>query len=211
MSIGTLSCNQFWGETGKIRASHATTSLIRTGDDCILVDPSLPAEILQPRLTEHTGLTSDQITAVFLTNFRPVHRRGLELFPEVPWYLSGQERSMLMAEFERMAETDQPTSSYSEAIADLELLRRTEVAPDQLGANVDLFPSPGATPGSCALLVAGLKTIIVAGDAVLTGDHLDHGRVFDRCVDPEQAKESLAEIIEIADVVVPGHGNFAFR
>ena len=102
-------------------------------------------------------------------------------------------------------------AEYSEEEAELELMRRTSTAPDSLSRHVDLFPSPGVTPGACALLVAGLRTIVVAGDAVLTGDHLAHGRIYERAVDPERAKSALAEILEIADIIVPGHGNFAFR
>lgn len=213
VSLGTLSCNPFWGDVGTVRPAHATTTVIRDGDDCILVDPSLPAEILESRLAEQTGLTPDRITAVFLTNFRPVHRRGLALFPDVPWYLSEQERSLLEPQLERVVDSADEGADREcpEVEAELELLRRTSTAPEKLSRHVDLFPSPGVTPGACALLVAGLRTIIVAGDAVLTGDHLDHGRIYERAVDPERAKSALAEIIEIADIIVPGHGNFAFR
>lgn len=213
VSSGTLSCNPFWGDVGTVRAAHATTTLIRDGDDCILVDPSLPADILESRLAEQTGLTPDRITAVFLTNFRPVHRRGLTLFPDVPWYLHEEERSILEPQLERVVDfaSEGSDAEYSEEEAELELMRRTSTAPDSLSRHVDLFPSPGVTPGACALLVAGLRTIVVAGDAVLTGDHLAHGRIYERAVDPERAKSALAEILEIADIIVPGHGNFAFR
>jgi len=213
VSLGTLSCNPFWGDAGAVRAAHATTTLIRDGEDCILVDPSLPAEILEARLAEQTGLKPGRVTAVFLTNFRPVHRRGLALFPDVPWYLSDEERSILEPQLERLVESadEGADREHPEEVAELELLRRTSTAPDSLSRHVDLFPSPGVTPGACALLVAGLRTIVVAGDAVLTGDHLDHGRIYERSVDPERAKSALAEIIEIADIIVPGHGNYAFR
>jgi glyoxylase-like metal-dependent hydrolase (beta-lactamase superfamily II) len=55
--------------------------------------------------------------------------------------------------------------------------------------------------------VASLKTVVVAGDALLTRDHFEHGRVFERSADPDQARESFADIIEIADIIVPGHDN----
>ena len=153
VSPGTLSCNPFWGDVGTVRAAHATTTLIRDGDDCILVDPSLPAEILEPRLAEQTGLTPDRITAVFLTNFRPVHRRGLPLFPDVPWYLSEQERSVLEPQFERLVDStdEESNGEFQEVEGELGLLRRTLSAPDKLSRNVDLFPSPGVTPGAGVL------------------------------------------------------------
>jgi glyoxylase-like metal-dependent hydrolase (beta-lactamase superfamily II) len=67
---------------------------------------------------------------------------------------------------------------------------------------------PGVTPGSAALLLPlPSRTIVVAGDAVLTQDHFEAGRVFDQAMAVAQARESFAEIAEIADEIVPGHDN----
>jgi glyoxylase-like metal-dependent hydrolase (beta-lactamase superfamily II) len=55
--------------------------------------------------------------------------------------------------------------------------------------------------------VAGLKTLVVAGDAVLTRDHFERARVFERSADPARARQSFADIVEIADIIVPGHDN----
>ena len=61
------------------------------------------------------------------------------------------------------------------------------------------------TPGACGLLVLFPRlTIVVAGDAVLSRDYLEHGRVFERSVDTVAAKESFAEIMEVGDLIVPG-------
>jgi glyoxylase-like metal-dependent hydrolase (beta-lactamase superfamily II) len=70
---------------------------------------------------------------------------------------------------------------------------------------VHLYPTPGPTVGAAGLLVAGLKTVVIAGDAVLTRDHFDNGRVFERSADPKQARESFADILEVAEIIVPGH------
>ena len=73
---------------------------------------------------------------------------------------------------------------------------------------MDLFPLPGVTPGTCGLLLTlPRQTLLIAGDAVATVEHLEQGKVLDRCHDVEQAKESFAEAIEIADVIVPGRDN----
>lgn len=86
ISIGTLSKNPLWQERVAVRTSHSTTTLIRSESAVILVDPSLPGQILEARLFERTGLKPDAITHVFLTNLKPVHRRGLDLFPKaVHW------------------------------------------------------------------------------------------------------------------------------
>ena len=51
------------------------------------------------------------------------------------------------------------------------------------------------------------STALIAGDAVATEEHLNQGRVLRGALDVAQARESLAEVVEIADVVVPGHDN----
>ena len=90
---------------------------------------------------------------------------------------------------------------------ELAVLERIGTADDTLDQNVHLFPSPGATPGCTGLLIADLQTTIIAGDAVLTRDHFEKGLVWEQAADTELAKSSLAEVNEIADMIVPGHDN----
>ena len=91
ISIGTLTRNREWGEQAPKRASHATTTLIQDEGTTILVDPSLPAEILAARLDERSGLTPGDVDVVFLTTFRPTHRRSLALFDRATWSMSESE------------------------------------------------------------------------------------------------------------------------
>ena len=91
---------------------------------------------------------------------------------------------------------------------DVALLKRFGNAPDRLAEQVDLFPLPGFTPGTCGLILSHLNaTTLIAGDAVATVEHLEQGRVLKGAFDVSQARESLAEAMEIADVIVPGHDN----
>jgi glyoxylase-like metal-dependent hydrolase (beta-lactamase superfamily II) len=210
ISIGTLSKNPLWNERLPVRTSHATSSLIATGDQRILVDPSLPPQILEARLFERTGLKPDAITQVFLTNWRPVHRRALELFPKATWYLHSAEIQAAGEVLEAAAERADRTGEENDAIIkqELDLLKRIQEAPDELADGVDLFPLFGYTPGQCGLLVSlPTSTILIAGDAVPTAGHFSAGQVFQESWDIEKAKESLAEMYEIADVVIPGHDN----
>ena len=80
ISIGTLSHNRLWNESAAVRASHATTTFISSGDRRILVDPSLPPKTLLARFNERTGLDPEAVTDVFCTTLRPVHRRGIIAF-----------------------------------------------------------------------------------------------------------------------------------
>ena len=209
ISIGTLSRNPFWGETGSMRPSHATTTLIRDGKKNILVDPSVPAELMAHRLDERMGLRPEQIDVVLLTNFRPAHRRGLALFKDAEWLISEAERQAVGAHLNALVRggVEGPETSYEELSEELEILGRTKAAADKLFPAVHLFPSPGVTPGSASLLVAQEQTVVVAGDAIVTREHYEEGRVYERPVDPKAARESFLEIAEVADVIVPGHGN----
>jgi hypothetical protein len=64
ISIGTLSVHPLWGERTPVRTGHATTTLVRTGGKVILVDPSLPAQVLEARLAERANVKPEQITDV---------------------------------------------------------------------------------------------------------------------------------------------------
>ncbi len=207
--LGHLSNNPFWNEQEPLRPPVATTTLIRCGDEHVLVDPSLPGEILAPRLRERSGLTPDRIDKVFLTSFHPTHRRGLDLFEDAEWLIGPAERDAVAAHLNELLDGDE-IAAQETVEAELAVLGRTRPADDSVAPGVDLFPSPGVTPGLCALLVAGLRTTIIAGDAVLTREHFERYRVAESAVDAKQAADSLAEIYEIADVVVPGHDNLFF-
>ena len=71
ISIGALAANPLWGEREPVRTGHSTTTLVRTGDMVMLVDPGLPGEILGARLGERANLRPSDVTHVFLTCFRP--------------------------------------------------------------------------------------------------------------------------------------------
>lgn len=93
--------------------------------------------------------------------------------------------------------------------ADLDLLERFTPAPDKLTAAVSLYPLPGPSVGSAGLLLAGAsRTVIVAGDAAVTAEHVLAGRVWSGSADAEAAMDSLTDIVEIADVIVCGHDNY---
>ena len=209
ISIGTLSQHELWEHPTPERPAHATTTLITTDKgNHILVDPALPAQALGPRLTERSGLTLDDIDAVFLTNFRPAHRMGLAALEHARWLIHEPEREtvgrQLLARFDQ--EDDNQLRRLIET--DIQLLQRCQPAPDKVAAHVDLFPLPGYTPGTCGLLLLSTTTTtLIAGDAVATREHLEQGRVLRRAFDIEKAQASLQEAVEIADLIIPGHDN----
>jgi glyoxylase-like metal-dependent hydrolase (beta-lactamase superfamily II) len=220
VSIGALSKNPLWNERVPTRSSHATTTLIRTtagdGDATnvnLLVDPSLPGDVLDARLYERAGIRAGDVTHVFLTNWRPVHRRGIEKFSQAVWWMHPAEIEAAMAALEN-AESNLARQGQSEGDvarmveAEKKLLAKVQPAPDEVAANVDLYPLHGYTPGQSGLLIAEpTLTTVIAGDAVPTAGHFVAGQVFPDCFDLAKAKESLLELYELADVIVPGHDN----
>ena len=212
ISIGALSVNDLWDHQGPARTPHATCTLIRSDKRTILVDPGLPPEVLIARLGERAGLTPDDVSDVFLTCFRPAHRWGLLGFPNARWLISEAEREAIGAHLvQQFQDTDDP--QHEETLRkEIALLKRFEPAPDKLAPQVDLFPLPGYTPGTAGLLLPlpGL-TVIIAGDAVGSVEHLERGRVQRNAFDIELAKESLSEAIEIADAIIPGHDNIVLN
>lgn len=209
ISIGTLSRNRLWNEPEAVRTPHATTTLIRAGERRILVDPGLPAPALAARLFERTGLRPDQIDTVFLTNFRPAHRAGLAAFAKARLLLGELEQQATRQHLQRLLDEVLPEDADRRQIkAELDLLGRLEVAPDQLAPGVDLFPLYGYTPGNCGLLMSlPATTVLVTGDAVATQDHFLAGQVLPDSYDLSAARDALQEVYDIADLIVPGHDN----
>ena len=212
ISIGTLSRNRLWDESAAVRTAHATTTLITDGDNDkkILVDPSLPGQILEARFNERTGGALADITDVFCTTLRPVHRRGLGLLGAANWWCSQAEMEAYAHHLQGLLESAERLDSEQAATieADIEIVRKFKPAPDRLTPQVHLFPLAGASVGSAGLLlVEPTCTVLIAGDAVVTAEHFARGQVWQGCVDTEGALESLQDVIEIADVIIPGHDN----
>jgi hypothetical protein len=93
-------------------------------------------------------------------------------------------------------------------VNELKLLESIQPAEDKLAEQVDLFPLFGYTPGTTGLLIAApTTTTLVAGDAVPTLDHFLAGQIMPDAYDINGAGESMREVYEIADLIVPGHDN----
>ena len=209
ISIGTLSRNRLWGETQNVRTPHATTTLIRTPRHNILIDPGLPPQAIGARLFERTGLRPEQIDIVFLTNFRPSHRAGLSLFDQAKVLMHEVEQHTMANRLRALIE-EAPHDDLDRAVLvnELKLVESIHPAEDKLVEQVDLFPLFGYTAGTTGLLVAApTTTTLIAGDAVPTLDHFLAGQIMPDAYDSESAGESMREVYEIADLIVPGHDN----
>lgn len=215
ISIGALAAHPLWQERGAARTGHATTTLIRSGDRVILVDPGLPAQAIAARLGERSGLRPEAVTDVFLTSFQADTARGITAFEGARWLIHGAEREGVgvpLALGLRRAIEDGEEEAAARLRREVAILERCRPAPDRLAEHVDIFPLPGATPGTCGVLVSEARcTTLVCGDAVPTVEHLERGMTLPHCADLARAKESLMEAVEIADLLVPGRDNIVMN
>lgn len=211
ISIGAMAAHDLRNEREPVRTGHATTTLVRTGSEVIIVDPGLPASILGPRLAERAGIEPKDVTHVFLTSFRPDVRRGLDLFDKAQWLVAEREREAVgvpMVASYRDAEEEGDRELKAALELDIALLQRCGAAPDSIAEGVDLFPLPGVSPGLTGLILADPRmTVLLAGDAVPTIEHLEQGKIPKGAADLEMARESFTEAVEIADMIVCGRDN----
>lgn len=210
LNIGALSKNRFWGETQALRTAHATSTVIQTGNKNILVDPSMPGKVLDARLFERSGIGIGDIDMVFLTNFNIAHRFGLAAFDGATWLMHGPQIEHSRQYLQDLLENQQRNRAEDiHMIEDeLSLLDNIRPAPERLTEGVEIFPSPGPTVGNCSLILTQMVgTVIIAGDAIVNRDYLQHGRVHESCYDAKAAINSMQDILEVADIIIPGHDN----
>lgn len=214
ISIGTLAAHPLWGEDPRleVRTGHATCTLVSLDDGThILVDPSLPASAMLARLGERAPVKPHEVTHVFLTSADALHHRAITLFGEATWLTHEAELQAARARVgELLAEAaDQGHPEVEAALRqEMDALERCRPAPDKVVEGVDLFPLFGVTPGCCGLLLPlPGATLLICGDAVASVEHVEQGKVLPSSFDIEQAQESMAEAIQIADLLIPGRDN----
>lgn len=215
VSLGTLSIHPLWEVDTPARTPHATTSLVMTKEDRVLVNPSLPRQILDARLMERTPFSCRDITHVFMTSLDEDHRRGLDAFPQAQCLAHEPELAHAQSKLRQQLE-DAVNHADDETVAlcqaRLATIEQVQAAADHLVDGVDLFPLPGVTPGTCGLLLSQPRaTVLIAGDAIATAEHMEQGKVLQGCHDLEKAHESFREAIEIADVIISGRDNILVR
>lgn len=215
ISLGALASHPLWNERQEVRTGHATTTLIRSAKQTILVDPGLPEQVIAARLRERAGIEPTAVTHVFLTSFHPEVRRGLAAFTHATWWIGEVERETVGVPLAK-ALAEAASTESAEALEDLRLevamLKRCQPAPDRLAPHVDLFPLPGVSPGLCGLLVTAERhATMVCGDAIPTIEHLEQGKVLPWSENLDQAQESFKEAIEIADMLVLGRDNMVMN
>ncbi len=214
ISIGSPAHNIIWNETRPVRTAHATTTLVTDGDRTILIDPSLPEPILAAKFFERTGRQLDCVTDVFCTTLRPDSRRALDTaFADANLWCSGLELEWYTRRLDELKESAERLENEDAENIDKELavIKRFRPAPEKFSPQVGIYPLAGPTPGCCGLLLTpATSTIVVAGPAAATAEHLRRGMIWEDSLDKDAAMESLKDMLELADIIVPGFDNVIF-
>jgi len=101
------------------------------------------------------------------------------------------------------------THSHHDHCANNQLFSRAEIL--RVAEGEDIAPgikatgTPGHTMDSVSVVVEGARTVVIAGDALPTFSNFQKNLPPFFHVDRELAVMSLRKIIEMADVIVPGH------
>jgi len=166
--------------SGKVAS---TVSLIEAEGALIVVDPGMVssrAAILDPLAA--LGYDPSEVTDVIISHHHPDHTINVALFPEA-----------VLHDHWATYRNDEWNSRPAEGVV---------VAP-----GVTLWETPGHTPQD-------ITTIVETEDGVTVFTHLWTSENYppeDRlATDPEALHRSRARVLEIAEIVVPGHGP-AFR
>lgn len=164
-----------------ILEARSSATLISRGDRHLLVDTSGPEnrEALL-RALEARQIAPEQIDSVVLTHLHHDHDGNLDLFPHAKVFVH---------------ELEMPGEGVERVSRDQELWE-----------GVMMTSTPGHTRGSMSVLVKAENDIAIVGDAIPTEDNVRKwvppGVHFDRMV----AMASMARLIAVADMIVPGHG-----
>lgn len=162
----------------------SSISLVEDGDARIVVDPGMVADrrrILDP-LAAH-GVAPEDVTHVFLSHHHPDHTINIALFPNA-------EVVDFWARYRADEWLDHDGDGY------------------RLAPNCQLWLTPGHTDEDATL-------VVTADDGTYAMTHLwwfpDQTPVIDPLADDQAAIErGRARVLEVADIVIPGHGP-AFR
>ncbi len=162
----------------------SSVTLVRDGDALIVADPGMVANrsrILDPLAA--LGVSPGAVTHVFISHHHPDHTVNIALFPNA-------EVVDFWARYRDDLWLDHDGDGY------------------QLSPNAQLWLTPGHTNEDASL-------IVTADDATYALTHLwwraDQTPEVDPLADDQSAIEAgRARVLEVADIVIPGHGG-AFR
>ncbi len=193
LTLGCFSRNRYWGEEDakSYRRALCTSTLIETPQGArILVDPAVSGAALAQVLDERCGLRPEAIDYVYVTHRHGDHYVGMADLPRAVWLAAPGDAGEIRRALPQHA-------------------KRIFAAGAEIVPGVQVLPLPGHTPGLAGLLFASEDGMVaVAGDSVMTRDFFKDRRGYYNSADFAASARSIDLLMEKADIVVPGHGNY---
>lgn len=158
----------------------SSVSLIIDDEAMIVVDPGMVAD--RAMITEplrELGVTPDQVTHVVLSHHHPDHSLNAALFPNAE-----------VVDFWARYRGDQWLDHHGDGY--------------RLSPHAALILTPGHTTEDASLLVETDDGVVAFTHAWWRGDRTP--QVDPLAEDPDALEASRRRILEVADLVVPGHG-----
>jgi N-acyl homoserine lactone hydrolase len=158
------------------------------------------------------GVNIKDINIIILTHLHWDHCQNLHLFKNAKFYVQRKELEFArnpIPIYYNSYDTNNPKLTPAFQDVNFELLDgEKEIIP-----NIEVFPTPGHSPGHQSVLVKTRKgNYVIAGDAVMSYENLKEDLVknipfvmIGRYMDVKQCWESFRKIKEKADLVLPGH------
>lgn len=193
LTLGCFSRNRYWGEEDakSYRRALCTSTLIETPQGArILVDPAVSGAALAQVLDERCGLRPEAVDYVYVTHRHGDHYMGMADLPRAVWLAAPGDAGEIRRALPQHA-------------------KRIFAAGAEIVPGVQVLPLPGHTPGLAGLLFASEDGMVaVAGDSVMTRDFFKDRRGYYNSADFAASARSIDLLMEKADIVVPGHGNY---
>ena len=193
LTLGCFSRNRYWGEldTKSYRRALCTSTMITTKEgEHILVDPAVAGAELVQVLDERCGMKPEDVDYVFITHHHGDHSVGMVDLPQARWLVAPGDVEQVRCHLPEYA-------------------GRIFPAGDRVTPEVKVTPLPGHTAGLSGLLFESEDGMVaVAGDSVMTRDFFRDRRGYYNSVDFEASAQSIDFLMEHADIVIPGHGNY---
>lgn len=193
LTLGYFSRNRYWGEEDakSYRRALCTSTLIETPQGArILVDPAVSGAALAQVLDERCGLRPEAVDYVYVTHRHGDHYVGMADLPRAVWLAAPGDAGEIRRALPQHA-------------------KRIFAAGAEIVPGVQVLPLPGHTPGLAGLLFASEDGMVaVAGDSVMTRDFFKDRRGYYNSADFAASARSIDLLMEKADIVVPGHGNY---
>lgn len=168
-------------ETGVILDARSTVTLIQESDYNILVDTSLrrDREFILKALNEQ-GLTPENINIIIYTHCHKDHIGNNKIF----------RKARVYGHF---------------ACERFPNLIKINSFPFALTPNIEIIETPGHSWDSITVLVKFEKIYAITGDAIPIKGNYDNWIPPIVHVDAEKALKSMKQIVQVADIIIPGH------